>query len=300
MLMYRKYGTFLFAVLFILVLSLQNSHADTPADTRVAIAIKKPLVGESVNERLLKHLDLTIVWNEMEASLKSTRKFRVLSRNKNVLSAIRDEQKFAESELAKGDAATSGELNNANYLIIPTIQDFKFYRSHTLLPNFDSKYKRRESGVLIVTAQMIDTVTGENVAIFDLKGSFNNKAQIVNNKSGYPSSAEFLKMAKTVSEKLADQVVSNLYPMKVVKRNDLSQVFINRGSDGGLKTGQVLEVFSAGEELIDPDTGISLGVSEEFLGKVKITRVNPKMTVAKILEEKGEGIVIGNILRKPN
>ncbi len=77
---------------------------------------------------------------------------------------------------------------------------------------------------------------------------------------------------------------------------------MNRGKDGGLKKGQILEVYSAGEILIDPDTGQSLGSSEEYVGKVKVVRINPKFTIAVIVsEEDAEFFPIGtgNILRLP-
>ena len=52
----------------------------------------------------------------------------------------------------------------------------------------------------------------------------------------------------------------------------------------------------AGEELIDPDTKESLGKEEVKVGKVKITQVNPKTSIAEILDD--TGIDKGAVLRK--
>ena len=46
----------------------------------------------------------------------------------------------------------------------------------------------------------------------------------------------------------------------------------------------------------NPDTGENLGGSESLIGKIKISRVLPKFSVAEILAD--EGIAIGSILRK--
>lgn len=287
----------LFLILFLILPSLSVAKSSQPA-----VAIKKPTVGEGVSKSARKALNLTVVWTEMEASFRATRKFRVLSRNKETLKAIRDEQKFAQSDLAKGDAAATGQFDNANYLVLPTVQDFKFVRSYKALPNFDNKFKQTDYGVLKISAQMVDTSTGQVVTTFDLKSSFQTKAKMVNGKSGRPNSNEFAAMAKEVSAKLADQFVDAVYPMKVVKRSRRGKVFINRGKDGGLKVGQVLEVYYPGEELFDPDTGESLGGGEEFVGKVKVTRVNPKMTTAKVVSEddpENAPIATGDILRRP-
>ncbi|MFQ5900043.1 MAG: CsgG/HfaB family protein [Thermodesulfobacteriota bacterium] len=296
---FRNRVQYLFLLLILCLISPSLSVAQS---SQPAVAIKKPTIGEGVPGSVVNDLNLTTLWTEMEASFRATRKFRVLSRNKDTLKAIREEQKFAESDLAKGDAAATGQFDNANYLILPTVQDFKFYRTHKALPNFDNKFKRSDSGLLEVSAQMVDTSTGQVMTTFDLKSAFNTNPKIVNDKSGKPNSVKFTSMAQEVAAKLADQFVDAVYPMKVVKRDRRGQVFINRGKDGGLKIGQVLEVFYAGEELIDPDTGESLGSSEEYVGKVKISRINPKITIGKVISEEdpeNAPIATGDILRRP-
>jgi len=290
---------FIRAVMFLCIFYVPHLSAET---IQPAVAIKAPAIGDGVSKNLRKLLDINQIRAEMEASFRATRKFRVLSRDKATLKAVLDEQNFAQSDLAKGDAASKGELNNANYLIIPTVIDFKFYRSHKALPNFDSKFKRRDSGLLSISAQMLDSSSGQIVTTFFLKSTFATKSSVVNSRSGRPSSVYFTKMAKGVSAKLASQFVAQVYPMKVIKRTANGQVIINRGQDGGLKKGTKLAVFFAGEELIDPDTGESLGSSEEYIGEVKVTRINPKMTFAKITKEVDPinmPLSRGNILRFP-
>ena len=270
--------------------------------TQPAVAIKEPTINEGISKYYLNRIKTDVILSEMEASFIATRKFRVLGRTNQQLKAVRDEQNFAQSDLAKGDAAATGELNNAHYLIIPSVQDFKLYRKHVPLPNFDSKFKRRDYGLLDVNAQMIDTSTGQIVTTFSLKTSFASKEKIVNEDTGSPSTVHFTSMAKKVAAILADQFIATVYPMKVIKRTKTSEVIINRGKDGGLKKGDKLNVYFAGEELIDPDTGESLGSSEELIGTVKVTRITAKITYAKIASEidaESAPIMVGNILRKP-
>jgi hypothetical protein len=272
------------------------------ADDLPAVAVKEPKVGEKVSKYARRHLNIERLWAELESSFRATRKLRVLSRDKDVIADIREEQQFAESDLARGDAAATGEMSNAHYLVLPKVQDFKFYRSANPLPNFDSKYRRSDSGMIQLTVQMVDTSSGQVKATFDLSSRFATKAQIVNSKAGSPNSTHFTKMAKDVGAQLADQFVAAVFPMKVVKRSRGNQVIINRGKDGGMKMGETLEVFFAGEELIDPDTGMSLGSSEEFVGTVQVVRINPKVTYAKILTEvdpENGPINTGDIVRRP-
>jgi hypothetical protein len=80
----------------------------------------------------------------------------------------------------------------------------------------------------------------------------------------------------------------------LVKRDNT--VIINRGDGGGVAAGDVFNVFALCEELIDPDTKESLGREEVKVGSVKITQVNPKTSIATILED--TGIDKGAVLRK--
>jgi len=286
----------------LMLLSFLYSTLLSAETIQPSVAIKDPAIGEGISKSLIKRLDINQIRTEMESSFRATRKFRVLSRDKSTLKAILDEQNFAQSDLTQGDAANKGQLSNANYLIIPTVTDFKFYRSHQALPNFDSKFKRRDSGLLLVNAQMLYSTSGQIVTTFSLKATFATKQSIVNERAGAPSSVYFSKMAKNIAAKLANQFVAAVYPMKVVKRTANGQVILNRGQDGGLKKGTVLAVFLAGEELIDPDTGESLGSSEEYIGEVKVTRINPKITFAKIIKEidpVNMPLSSGNIVRRP-
>ena len=296
--MHTKVVSFLIMLMVSIAILLPQSVL---AMEQPAVAIKEPKVGEKVSKYAVKHLNLELLWAEMESSFRNTRKFRVLSRNKEVIKELREEQQFAESDMAKGDAATSGAMSNAHYLVLPKVQNFKFYRSSKILPNFDDKYRQQDSGLLRITAQMVDTASGQVVSTFDLKSTFSTKSKIVNRKGGAPNNVYFSKMAKAVSAQLADQFVDAVYPMKVVKRTRKNQVIINRGKDGGLKKGQKYEVFFAGEELIDPDTGESLGSGEEFVGVIEIVRINPKVSYGKILSEEDADntpIDAGDIVRK--
>lgn len=286
---------FLFALLSLFCFVTLSAYAAPRA--KPIVAIKKAKVGEGVSKYSKKYLNLGTLWDEMEASIQKNRKFSLVSRKKDVLQDIREEQEFAKSELTEGNAAAEGQIKNANFLILPTVQDFKFYRSSKSVPNLGSKYFRVDSGMLEVNAQIIDTSTGAIKTTFYLKASFATKRQIVNSKGGVPNSTHFTRMAKKVAAQMTDQLVDAVFPMRVLNVQG-QQVWINRGKDGGLKKGDVLKVFRPGIELIDPDTGENLGSAETQIGEIKVTRVNPKFTTAKVLEGNEGDIEKGDIVRE--
>jgi len=259
------------------------------------VAIKEPVVSSKLSKFTQQSLRLNLIVGELEAALRNTRKFEVYSRQKAEIAAIMDEQNLASSDFAKGNAAKDGELNNVSLILIPEVREFKFYREARAVPNIEGKYSRKDSGRLVVQIKVLDTATGEIKGVFSLKDSFATAKQIVNKKGGRPETVYFSKMAKSIAGQFANKLIDRLFPMIVIKAGG-EQVWINRGQDGGLKKGQALNVYRAGEELIDPYTKEVLGSAEVYLGQIKVIRINPKFTIAKI-KKSSEPFLAGDVVR---
>ena len=296
--MYKFISTTLLNFLFLLPLLL------LPVDLSAAmekprVAILEATVSDKVSKSSRNHLNLEKLQSEMEASFLATRKFDVVTRNSSSLKVIRDEQKFSESDLSAGDAAASGALQNANYLINSQVNIFSFYTVTHKVPNLQSKYFRTDHGVLEINVQVLDTTSGKVTATFNLKSSFDTGKTMVNSQGGTPSPEQFSTLAKKVSGQMADQFLDLVFPVMVIKVNN-NNVYLNRGKDGGFKKGMLLNVYIPGEPLIDPYTGEDLGSAEEYIGQIKVDRINPKLTTAIIVPAKLKGdITTGCIIRKP-
>jgi hypothetical protein len=61
-----------------------------------------------------------------------------------------------------------------------------------------------------------------------------------------------------------------------------SKVWVNLGAGSGVKVGDVFELYRKGEELIDPDTGLSLGADEEKVGRIIITEVKENYSLGSV------------------
>ncbi len=273
--------------------ALGNTAAAKPS-----VFINEPTVGEGVSTSVQRHLNIEKLLAEIEASIQTARKFEVLSRDTDKLKVIRKEQKFSQSNLTQGNAAATGGIKNANYVVIPNVADFVFYRSTKPVPNLRDKFVRRDSGRLEIDAQLLDTTTGAIKTTFYMKASFATKDQVVNERGGVPSATHFTSMAKKIAAQISDQLIDAVFPMKVMQAQG-NQVFINRGADGGLESGDTLNVYHPGLALIDPDTGENLGSAEMFAGTIKVVRVNPKFTICEVVTTEGSPIASGDIVRKP-
>jgi hypothetical protein len=150
---------------------------------------------------------------------------------------------------------------------------------------------------LEVETEVLDTSSGQSVGSYLMTDSFSTKEAIVNDQGGAPDRSRFLAMANTIGQAFSDNLISAVFPMKVIGLSN-GQIYINRGAEGGLAKGDILDVFRVGDELVDPDTGQSLGVIEDRLGKLKIVEVKPKVAVAEPVSLTGDVAKL-DIVRKP-
>jgi len=77
-----------------------------------------------------------------------------------------------------------------------------------------------------------------------------------------------------------------------------SRIYINAGANSGMAPGVRLHVYSEGESLIDPETGLDLGSSEEQIGLIEITTVREKFSIATPVS--GHKFRRGNLLKNIN
>ncbi len=77
-------------------------------------------------------------------------------------------------------------------------------------------------------------------------------------------------------------------------------VIINSGKEGNVKVGDTFVVMRVGEELIDPDTGESLGATEEEVGVIEVVDNNygSKGKASKCKVVSGSGFEKGNLVRE--
>jgi len=77
---------------------------------------------------------------------------------------------------------------------------------------------------------------------------------------------------------------------------DGATLYINAGSEGGIKVGEEFTVYRVGKQIKDPDTGEVLGADEVKVGRVKVTAVKgPRFSTAAAVS--GSDFKTGDTLR---
>ena len=260
--------------------------------------LKAPGAKKEVGEGLT---EMTIT------ALTGTERFIVVERTE--LDEVLKEQNLGKSgNVREGTEAQTGQILGAQLLLKGAVTELQEKDSGGGIGAVVGKVA---GGVGKVTAKvavdmrLIDTSTGEIIASHraEAKTSATGLAGGMKIKGipiagGYFSSRAMEEAARDAIEEVVDVVVENTKSMpwsgKVILTKD-GQVYINAGSNANMAEGTVLEVSRPGEELIDPDTGLNLGTTESKIGKLKVTQVQEKFSIAEAVE--GTGFDKGDIVR---
>ncbi len=100
------------------------------------------------------------------------------------------------------------------------------------------------------------------------------------------------------SQEICHDIVNNIYPIRVTAKTTFELV-LNQGGKN-IRAGEVFDVFRQGEAIIDVTSGETLGAPEEKIASIQVTRVDPKMSYARVIGDGTpfEGIPVGAVVRR--
>jgi curli biogenesis system outer membrane secretion channel CsgG len=248
----------------------------------------------------------------LTTTLHETGNFIVLER-KELGDIIREQDLAQTGRVGRETAAKIGEILGAQVLVRGALTEFEEKVSGAALGGVLLK-KRTGAGLQTTNAhvacdiRIYDATTGVILEAISEEASASSVGVVLAGVlrtgdivgGGFSAKTPLGKATRECIEKIVNGIVDRMetvpWQAKIVKVNGGS-VYINAGGDAGIKIGQVFQVYRIGEELIDPDTGLSLGAEQTYAGKIQINRVEKNYGVATVLE--GEGFERGNVVRMP-
>ncbi|GAM57299.1 putative periplasmic protein [Vibrio ishigakensis] len=139
-------------------------------------------------------------------------------------------------------------------------------KTDPLTGNVTSNIKNNYKSLISVDFKVYRTATGQVLVQDNIKTT---------------SSRNNLPLLKNITvEKLYNAIHEQIFPHRIAKVSG-NEVIVASGGDT-MRVGDVYEVYSLSEEIFDPYTGESLGQEETKTSELKITRVLPKLSYAKI------------------
>jgi len=237
-------------------------------------------------------------------------KYQVIERQ--AIAKIMQEQRLGQSgAITSQSAAEVGKLLGVELAIIGSVTEFGYKKS-----NVGGFLKKKGLGLGIQTAsasvgidiRFINTNTGEILAADNVRKEKSKKGLKVDtrqfsfkNKNAFDESLvgkATREAIKEIMNKIDSQMQSMPWEAKIIKLAG-NTVYINVGAEAGVNVGDVYAVYSKGEELIDPDTGLSLGAEETKVGEIEVTTNNiGNGKASKCIIKSGSGFKQGDLVRQ--
>ena len=215
----------------------------------------------------------------LTTALVKTGDYTVIERNE--LAQLLQEQQIGMAGITTQEtAAQAGQVLGAELVIIGAVSEFGNSKQSTGVDT-------RKLGVgvdnskatVAVDVRIVDPSTSEIIAAEDIRKARSKKGlSLRTRKLNIGSKNEFDesivgKAARDAVEGVVKLLGNNAdkvrWQAKVVTMNG-GDVFINAGANSGVKVGSRFSIYRAGEELIDPDTGLNLGSVEAKIGEIEV------------------------------
>lgn len=250
---------------------------------RVAIGLVKSGSTATTGADAAKHVP--IFTDTIITRLVQSKRFTVIDRQE--VDQLLDEQTAQAIAENRDLPSAMGTLKGCDYLMIGALQNFSMEQQTLKLPN-----STREMTVL-------DGFAEGNMRLVDARSGDILESRKIAVQQQLEIGAGEERMTAALADNFAAQVIANLlnavYPVKVAALAPDGSVYVNRGTDGRLNKGALLDVMKAGQEVVDPDTGVKLGSVETRVGQIELTSVEENRSIGRIKE--GSGFQPGDLLK---
>ena len=234
----------------------------------------------------------------LTTELFKTGAFIVIERDQ--LNKILEEQSLGRSGSINPDtAAKAGEVLGLNAIVTGSISQFGVKTEGKDYGFYKQKVQKAEC---TVDVRVVDATTGQILFADSGAGVFEKKISEVlglGQRGGYDETMGQNALRASITQfmdNLIQQLQSVEWSGRIAKVSGTT-VYINAGRDVGLKVGDVLRVYSLGEEIYDPQTHVLLGREEgPFKGELLVSgHMGNNLTKASI--QSGMGFALNDIVK---
>lgn len=242
--------------------------------------------------------------------MNQTGRFRLIERQ--VLGSVLQEQDLAASgRVAQPSGTKTGNVLGAEYLVQVVVTDYETNTSGTnsglgglvtkRMPFLGGLGVKSGQGRTGLNFRLIDAETSEVLYTKQIESVIKESGLTVGGAAFSGSggmSGFFSNYAKTpIGQAVIAGINKGVYELvkeigaapasgSVIKTEG-KKIWVNLGR-GAVSVGDVLNIMAKGEELIDPDTGISLGSSDTEVGTIRVSRVQEKFSIADAVTVSGQ------------
>ena len=223
---------------------------------------------------------------KLTAALTQSNKFNVLDRE--YMQEFAQERNF----LLSGDASVEemgklGEALGVDYMLVGTINRAGIVRKETFSPAIGRTISEYEAAFSFEYRLIVGPTRQVKLAdVLNIKLEKTEQLKPLVTK-WEPQDMDYKEMMDNfigmAANQLVEKIIDQLYPIRIASIDQNGQVIINQGGSR-ISVGQLLDIVSQGKELFDADTKESLGTTETLIATIRIDKVMPKISYAKVVE----------------
>jgi curli biogenesis system outer membrane secretion channel CsgG len=231
----------------------------------------------------------------LTSELSKSGQFIVVERQ--ALGDIVKEQELGQSGLIRGEtAARTGQVLGAQIVVRGAVTEFEEQASGggagIRFGGFGAEGSVRNAHVAL-DIRLIDTSTGQVIASHNAAKSAPAAGGGIGARVGsvtFGGDAFFqtpLGQATRAAMQDALQFImatafKAVTPSFSIVKVEGGMAYLNAGANSNVRVGDVFMVYSKGEDLVDPDTGLKLGSNETMIGSIQVTTVQEKFSIGTI------------------
>jgi len=222
---------------------------------------------------------------KLAAALVQTNKFAVLDRE--YIQEFAQEKNILIDDAPLEELAKLGQVLGVDYMLVGTINRAGIVRKETFSPAIGrtiSEYEAHFSFEYRLIVGPTRQIKSAGVLDIALDKTDEIKKLV---KKWEPQDLDYKEMMDNfvgmAANQLVEIIIDQLYPIRIASIDKDGQVIINQGGSR-ISVGQLLNIYSQGKELFDADTKESLGTTEILVATVRIDKVLPRMSYAKLIE----------------
>ena len=248
-----------------------NAAPASAGGTRPRLAIGLVKAHSTATTGVDANLHIPAFTDTLISRLAQTKRFQLVDRQE--VDQLLDEQ-LAQAMAENRDLPSSmGTLAGADYLVIGSIANFTIERVTMQLPGSNriivTHQGRVEGNMRVVDARSGEVLDSRKVSVLEELAEPAGEQQLISN------------LADAYADQTTVNLMNAIFPIKVAAVVN-GVAYINRGSDGGLSAGESLTAVRPGQPIIDPDTGVQLGVAETELGQLTLAEVEDARSKAPV------------------
>ena len=236
---------------------------------------------------------------KLAVALTQTNKFAVLDRE--YIQEFAQEKRVLINDASLEELSKLGQVLGVDYMLVGTITEAGIEKKEKWSPAIGRLIREYEADFNFEYRLLVGPTRQLKLAdVLDISLDKTDEIKKLV-KEWEPQDLDYREMMDNFISMAANQVVETIidriYPIRIASINEDGQVIINQGGTRILK-GQLLDIFSQGKELFDVDTKESLGTTEILIATVRIDKVTPRISYAKIIEGDLSKISEGLICRR--